>query len=397
MPKPETTSPLRAYPHPAEQRRATLALYTAAVVIFSDMYLTQPILPLLSREFGRAPATAGLSVSVVVLFIALASTGYGPLSDTLGRKPVMVGSCALLALPTLLCALSSSFETLLFFRALQGLFIPGLTAVAVAYIADLVEPEALGRTVGGWIAANVAGGLSGRVASGIITDFLGWRAAFVCFAGLTLLCAMLLAVTLPRAGATSAVGWRRAYGGMLAHLADRRLLGAFLIGGALFFGFIGIFTYLPYYLTGTPFFLSPALVAFAYVSYVAGMIVSPLAGRLSERVSRRVLIAVGVGIAMLGIIVTLILWLPLIIAGLLVLCSGMFTAQAVAPAMVNRLARQSKGGAGALYLVFYYIGGTLGAVVPGLAWQSFGWPGVAITCLGALLLALLSDWLLCGE
>lgn len=397
MSKPETTSSLRAYPHPAEQRRATLALYAAAVVIFSDMYLTQPILPLLSREFGRAPATAGLSVSVVVLFIALASTGYGPLSDTLGRKPVMVGSCALLALPTLLCALSPSFEMLLFFRALQGLFIPGLTAVAVAYIADLVEPEALGRTVGGWIAANVAGGLSGRVISGIITDFFGWRSAFVCFAGLTLLCAVLLALSLPRAGATTAVGWRRAYSGMLAHLADRRLLGAFLIGGALFFGFIGIFTYLPYYLTGAPFFLSPALVAFAYVSYVAGMIVSPLAGRLSERVSRRVLIAVGVGIAMLGIGLTFILWLPLIVAGLLVLCSGMFTAQAVAPAMVNTLARQSKGGAGALYLVFYYIGGTLGAVVPGLAWQSFGWPGVAITCLGALLLALLSDWFLCGE
>lgn len=397
MSKPGTTSPSQTYPHPAEQRRAALALYAAAVVIFSDMYLTQPILPLLSREFGVTPASAGLSVSMVVLFIALASTGYGPLSDTWGRKPVMVGSCALLALPTLLCALSPSFETLLFFRALQGLFIPGLTAVAVAYIADLVEPAALGRMVGGWIAANVAGGLSGRVASGIITDFFGWRAAFVCFAGLTLLCAVLLALALPRAGVTTAVGWRRAYGGMLAHLADRRLLGAFLIGGALFFGFIGIFTYLPYYLTGAPFFLSPALVAFAYVSYVAGMIVSPLAGRLSERISRRVLIAVGLSIAMLGIGLTLIPWLPLIVAGLLVLCSGMFTAQGVAPALVNTLARQAKGGAGALYLVFYYVGGTLGAVAPGLAWQSWGWAGVSATCVGALLLALLSDWFLCGE
>jgi YNFM family putative membrane transporter len=67
----------------------------------------------------------------------------------------MVWICALLALPTLLCALVPSFETLLIFRAFQGLFIPGVTAVAVAYIADWVEPAALGRTVGGWIAANV--------------------------------------------------------------------------------------------------------------------------------------------------------------------------------------------------------------------------------------------------
>src|SRR5262249_25482150 len=156
-------------------------------------------------------------------------------------------------------------------------------------------------------------------------------------------------------------------------------------GGALFFGFIGIFTYLPYYLTGAPFHLAPGLVALAYVSYLAGVIVSPLAGHASARVPRRALIAVGLLIAMLGIALTLVLSLPLIVISLFVLCSGMFTAQAVAPALVNTLAHQSKGGAGALYLVFYYVGGTLGAVVPGLALQSFGWPGVAFTCLGAFL------------
>lgn len=382
---------------PVTRRWATLALYAAAAIVFADMYLTQPILPLLSREFEVAPAVAGLSVSVVVLLIALASTAYGPLSDTWGRKPIMVWSCLLLTGPTLLCALAPSFETLLFFRALQGLCIPGLTAVAVAYLGDVVEPAELGKSVGGWIAANVAGGLIGRVASGLITDFLGWRAAFGCFAAFTLVCALLLAVALPRDRVTSPHGWRRAYSEMLAHLRSRRLLGAFLIGGALFFGFIGIFTYLPYYLTGAPFYLSPGVVAFAYLSYIAGMIFSPLAGHLSGRISRRLLIAGGLVIAMAGIGLTLIPVLALIGVGLLVLCSGMFTAQGIAPAMVNTMAQQAKGSAGALYLMFYYIGGTLGAVIPGLAWQGFGWSGVAAVCLSALLLALLSDWFLCAE
>jgi YNFM family putative membrane transporter len=376
---------------------ALLALYSAAAVVFADMYLTQPILPLLSHEFGLAPATAGLSVSVVVLLIALASASYGPLSDQLGRKPVMVGSCALLTAPTLLCAFAPSFNALLVFRALQGLCIPGLTAVAVAYLGDLVEPGALGSAVGGWIAATVAGGLIGRVTSGLIADMLGWRAAFGGFAALTFLSALALALALARDTVGPAGGWRRAYAGMFMHLRNRRLLGAFLIGGALFFGFIGIFTYLPYYLTGAPFGLAPGLVAFAYVSYLAGVIVSPLAGRLSRRVSRRVLIAAGVVIALLAISLTLVPLLPVIVASLFVLCSGMFMAQAVAPAFVNTLARQAKGGAAGLYLVFYYIGGTLGAVVPGFAWQAYGWSGVAATCFGALLLALLSDWLLCGE
>lgn len=373
---------------------ATGALYLAAVIVFGDMYITQPILPLLSAEFGVAPATAGLSVSAVVLMIAVASTLVGPLSDLWGRKPVMVGSCALLALPTFLCALAPSFATLLVFRALQGLFIPGVTAVAVAYLGDMVEPGGLGRAVGGWIGATVAGGLTGRVASGLITDFFGWRAAFVTFAALTLLAAVLMAVTLPRDHPTASGGWARAYRAMLAHVGDRRLRGVFLIGGALFFGFIGIFTFLPYYLTGAPFFLSPGIVSFAYLSYLAGVIVSPIAGGLSQRLSRRRLIAGGLVIAMLGIMLTVIQILPVIVVSLFVLCTGMFTAQAVAPALVNALAVGAKGGASALYLVAYYIGGTLGAALPGLGWQAFGWGGVVGICLAAFLLALWADiWL----
>ena len=379
----------------------TAALYSAAVVVFSDMYVTQPILPLLSHEFSIAPATAGLSVSLVVFMIALASTVYGPLSDLWGRKRVMVWSCALLALPTLLCAFAPSFGALLLLRALQGIFIPGLTAVAVAYLGDQVEPDKLGRAVGGWIAANVAGGLSGRVISGVITDFFGWRTTFVSFAMLTLLAAVGLALALtpdlPAVSLTGRNSWQQAYRGMAGHLRNRRLVGVYLIGGSLFFGFIGIFTYLPYYLTAAPFRLSPALVAFAYLSYLAGVIVSPLAGRLSARIARRSLIAVGILIALCGMLLTLTPLLPVIVASLFVLCSGMFTAQAVAPAFVNTVAQQAKGGAGALYLMSYYLGGTLGALLPGYAWQAFGWPGVVGSCVAALLVALLADWWLCGE
>lgn len=381
----------------ARRGLATAALYAATVAVYADMYITQPILPLISAEYGVAPATAGLTVSAVVLMIALASAASGPLSDTLGRKRVMVASCALLALPTLLCALAPSFEALLLFRALQGLCIPGLTAVAVAYIGDRFPPAELGAVVGGWIAATVAGGLLGRVLSGLITELLGWRAAFASFAVVTLLCALGMAAALPRDQAGAGASWGSAYRGMLAHLADRRLLGAFLIGGALFFGFIGVFTYLPYYLSAPPFSLPPALVALTYVSYLAGVVVSPLAGRLSARVSRRALIAAGLLVAMLGVAGTLAPAAPLIVASLFVLCAGMFTAQAVAPAYVNATAQRAKGGASALYLMFYYAGGTLGAALPGVAWQAAAWPGVVAVCLCALGVALLSDWLLCRE
>ena len=109
------------------------------------------------------------------------------------------------------------------------------------------------------------------------------------------------------------------------------------------------------------------------------------------------LIAVGLLIASIGMLLTLLTWLPLVVLSLFVICSGMFTAQAVAPAFVNIVAQQAKGGAGALYLTSYYLGGTLGGVLPGFAWQAWGWHGVVGTCVSALLIALVADWGLCGE
>ncbi|MFL5272566.1 MAG: MFS transporter, partial [Anaeromyxobacteraceae bacterium] len=272
----------------------------------------------------------------------------------------------------------------------------GVTAVSIAYAGDRVERSRLTVVVGGIIAASVAGGLVGRVAGGLIASALGWRASFVIFAGVTLATAALLARGLDGTRSGERVGWVSAYGGMLAHLLDRRLMGAFLIGFALFFGFIGIFTYLPYHLGGAPYHLSTALVSSVYVVYLAGIVVSPIAGRLARRFSSRLLMAVGLFTAAIGMAGTLLRPLGAIVVALVVLCLGMFTAQSIAPSFVNASAPRAKGGANALYLSFYYVGGTLGSVVPGLAWQAWRWPGVVGVCAASVGFAALADALLCG-
>lgn len=374
--------------------RAAAALSLATVAVYADIYITQPILPLLSHEFRIRPATAGLTVSVVVLMIALVSIPYGSISDAMGRKPVMVASLTLLAIPTLLCSIAPSFHSLLVFRALQGALIPGVTAVAVAYLGDHFSAAELGPRVGGWIAASVAGGLTGRVVSGLLADWLNWRAPFVLFGAFTLLGAGGLARELPRAGVRSP-RLRLAWKELFQHLGNRRLIGAFLIGGAVFFCFIGVFTYLPYYLTAPPFHLSTAFVSSIYLVYVAGIFTSILSGRLSARFGARSVMAVGLSIAALGVLGTLVRSVPFIVASLIVLCVGMFTVQATAPAFVNSNAKRAKGAAGALYVTFYYVGATFGSLLPGLAWQAWGWRGVAASCVAGLVVGLVSDATLC--
>lgn len=373
--------------------RASAALSLATIAVYADIYITQPILPLLSHEFGIRPATAGLTVSAVVLLIAIVSIPYGSVSDAVGRKPVMVASMSLLAIPTLLCAVAPSFHALLVFRALQGALIPGVTAIAVAYLGDVVAPEELGPRVGGWIAASVAGGLTGRVVSGLLADWLNWRAPFVLFGLITVVGAVLLARELPRSRERARL--KISPRDLLQHFSNRRLAGAFVIGGAVFFCFIGVFTYLPYYLTAAPFHLSTAFVSSIYLVYVAGIFTSIVSGRLSSRFGGRLVMAAGLVIAAGGVAGTLIRNVPAIILSLIVLCVGMFAVQSTAPAFVNANAGRAKGAAGALYVSVYYVGATFGSVLPGYAWQAWGWHGVAASCVAALLVGLLSDAFLC--
>ena len=377
-------------------RRETWALQAGTVVAYADMYITQPILPVLSREFGVGPARAGMTVSAVVLAIAGASAFYGPLADALGRRRVIAAALGLLALATAACALAPSLPALVALRALQGLFVPGMTAVSVAYAGDRWGAIELRAVVGGLIGASVVGGLVGRVGAGAITAHADWRTAFVVFAVITALAAVVVGRELSPLRTSAAAGPDAAWRGLADHLRNRRLIGAYLVGATMFFGWIGLFTYLPYLLSAPPFSLSTGLVSSVFLVYAVGVVVSPLAGRLSMRVAPTRLVAVGLTVEAIGLLATLHASLATIIAGLLLVVAGTFTAQAVVPAFVNQQARRDKGGASALYLAFYYLGGTLGSLLPGLAWERWGWPGVLASCTGAVAVGIAANALLCA-
>jgi YNFM family putative membrane transporter len=183
---------------------------------------------------------------------------------------------------------------------------------------------------------------------------------------------------------------------MAGHVRERRIAGGLVIGFTVFFGFIAIFTYLPYHLTAHPFGLSTAKISGVYLVYVAGIATSWLAGRASERFGRRAIMTSGFAVAAAAAVGTLATSLPGVVLSLVALCVGMFMVQGTAPAFVNAAARRAKGGAGALYTTFYYLGATFGSVLPGYAWQAWGWPGVVAACLASFAAGLFAVVFLCA-
>jgi YNFM family putative membrane transporter len=353
------------------------------------MYSTQAILPVLGHAFAVPPATAGLTVSVVVLSVAIGSLIAGPLSDRLGRKPVMTAVSALLVLPTLLVALAPSFASLVVFRGLQGLLMPGLTSVAIAYVSEVFPSRLRGTAMGVYVSGQVLGGLLSRGISAAITDWAGWREALLCFAPLTAIGALLLAFYLPAGAGRKQGSYQPLWAGMRTQLRNRTLLPLCLIGFTLFFSFVGTFTYLPYYLTGSPFHLPTGSLGLVYLVWLGGVL-SPVSGALTARLGREVVLTGSLILACLGMTLTLAHILPVVMVGLALQAIGQFTAIPAANLLVGEAAGEAKGSGSALYLCLYYLGGSAGALLPGLLWQHWAWPGVIAICLGLGGIALVS-------
>ena len=391
-------------------------IFVATVTVFSNMYITQPVLPIIGAEFGLTPAQAGLTVSSLVLAIAGSSVFYGVLSDRVGRRPVMVFSVLGLVGPTLLCALSPGFIWLVIFRVGQGLLIPGFTAIAITYLQEEMPADRRAIALGYYVSATVAGGFFGRAVGGVVTDLAdNWRLSFVSFGLVDLVVGYALWRWLPasryfvgRATTNTAEGdasvvtsetpppSRFRLGTVLVHLANRQLLSVYIVGFCLMYSFLGLFTYLPYYLSKPPFGLSTLLISSAYVVYLVGMFSAPFSARLARRIGRRTILRVGFLIMLVGVLMTLVPALPVVIAGLVVLCFGMFGCQSTATALVGESVRVSsaRGSAVSLYQMFFYVGASVGGFVPGLLWQAGGWPpltGGIVAAIGVGLAAI--TWL----
>ena len=151
---------------------------------FLTIYITQPVLPILGREFGVSPAVASLTVSAVVLGIALANLPFGVLADRFPIRPLVVGGGALVALASVTCALTHSIRVLIGARFLQGLFVPSMSTCLAAYLSRTLPPPRLNVMMGWYVSAAVAGGMGGRLLGGFAFPPDRWRLAFLAAAAL---------------------------------------------------------------------------------------------------------------------------------------------------------------------------------------------------------------------
>ncbi len=352
-----------------------LAVAACGGSAFLDMYATQPLLPQLRAEFHTGEAAVGATISVLTFACAIAAPFVGPMADAIGRKRVIVSAILGLALVTFAAAGATTLHTLLVWRFVQGLFMPAVFAVTLAYIAEEFPAEVGGRAVGAYIAGNVFGGFLGRYVAAIVASRWDWHVAFIVLGVLNLIGGAIVFVALPRATRfakqSSASDAVRAIG---RFARNPELLATYVVGGSVLFSLVAVFTFATYHLAAPPFGLGTVALGNVFFVYLVGVVVSPLAGRLIDRVGHRTALLLAVATSATGVLLTLIPSVAAIVNGLGIMSTGVFAAQAASQGYIGVIVHERRSTAAALYLTVYYTAGGLGAVLPAVVWSRGGWP-----------------------
>jgi YNFM family putative membrane transporter len=222
---------------------------------FLNVYSIQSVLPLVMQDFHASALQAGMTVGATVLAVGLMSPVMGMLSDAFGRRNILCLSMFAMTLPTALIPVSRSLEVLIALRFFQGLAVPGIVVVLIAYIAEeFRNGGGVARMTATYVGGTVMGGFSGRFITGHLAEFFGWRGAFVSLAVMNLMGALLVLWLLP--ASKHFVPNRNVSGGLAIlgrHLRHKRLMASCGVGFCVLFSLVGSFTYVNFYLASSPF------------------------------------------------------------------------------------------------------------------------------------------------
>ena len=379
--------------------RAVIAVTLAAIGAFLNLYATQPLLPLLEQIFRASESEVGRTVSAATLGVALSAPFCGALAERVGRRRIIVFSIFLLALPTVLAATAGSLSMLVFWRFLQGLAMPGVFGVTIAYIAEEWPRHRVPQVISIYVSGTVLGGFLGRVLTGVaathhLIPFVepSWRNGFVAIGGLDIVFGLLLLRWLPHDsplpdGAEDETNIAR-------HLRNPQLLATYAVGFNVLFTLVATFTYITFYLAAPPFELSPAQLGALFMVYLVGLIITPLGGVWISRFGSRVALIGAVMAGILGILLTLVPNLMVILLGLALCSSGVFVCQSASTSYIQRESQSGgRASASGLYVMFYYIGGSFAGVLPGMLWRFGQWKA----CVALIILVQLITVVIAGS
>lgn len=370
------------------------AFFLCGCAAFLNLYATQGILRELAAAFGVSAEHAGQGVSATTLAVAIIAPFVGTIAAPFARRTVIAGAAMASALPALWAAHAGGFASFLAARFAVGLLMPFVFAISVSFIGECFSREEVAEVSALFVAGTTLGGFAGRFVTNACVAALGWRHALDVVAALSLAAGAAIYAWLPRRAPMQAEARARdhAMPSRLQLFTRPSLLAAFGFGACVLASQVATFTFAGLRLAQPPYRFGTAQIGAIYAVFLLAMVVTPLAGRIARHRSPRDLAVWAAWLALAGALLTLAHGLVPILLGLALGSTAVFVEQAAANAFISQTTGAERPTAIGLYLSFYYLGGSLGSVLPVAAWRLWGWSGCVAFVIGAQALAGLLAW-----
>ncbi|WP_187308579.1 MFS transporter [Buchnera aphidicola] len=357
-----------------------LCLFLGGFSSFSILYCVQSILPIFSKQFCLTASESSLSLSATTATMAIGTLFTGILSDVIGRKLIMSTSLLIASILTIICSFVDNWNMIIFLRALIGLSLSGVVAIAITYIVEEIHSHSLSFCIGLYISGNTIGGCFGRIISSIIAEHFSWNTSLLTIGLFSLISSFLFLYFLPSSKNfyPIPVNYKKFLSNFYLHLKNPILLILFMIGFLLMGSFITIFNYIGYRLILKPFLLSASSIGLLSIIYLTGVYSSPKAGMLINKYNKVNILIISLLLMILGLLITQFNQIIIIIAGLIIFSGGFFASHSIASSWVSAYAKFAKVQATSLYLFFYYLGSSIFGTFSGFFWFYSKWLGISI-------------------
>lgn len=375
--------------------RIGVALFLAGFATFSLVYCTQPLLPVLAIDFAVSPASASLALSLTTICLAVAILISGAVSEATGRRGLMFGAMLGAACLNLVAAWLPNWHGLLAVRALEGIVLGGVPAVAMAYLAEEMPEKRLSLAMGLYVSGTAAGGMIGRVVIGAVSEAWSWRGALTALSLLDIVAAIAFILLLPPSRnfvRRPGINLRYHLAAWGRHLHHPALPHLFIIGFLGMGAFVALYNFIGFRLMAPPFAIGQTEIGLVFLAYLFGMAASSSGGALADRFGRAQIALAGMGIMIVGLLLTLPQHLPTVIAGIIIATMGFFAVHAVISSWVSGQAQGHKSHASSLYLLAYYLGASLIGSGAGWLWDHWGWASVVALCVGLEMATFTMTW-----
>lgn len=358
-----------------------LCIFLAGLSCFAQLYLFQPIMPELARQFHINPAESSFAVSFSTMGMAVGLFSGIFFADRISRKKLISIALISSSVLTILSSFAGYFWVLIAINTVKGILLAGSASVVVAYIAEEVHPGVLGTVTSMNIAGNAVGGMSGRIVTTLLTGWLDWEWA-ACTVGIFCLgCGLLFAWTAPESlhFRPVKINAGNKIKEMKRHLCAVPLLSMFILGAILLGCFVSVYNYLGFRLENHPFDLPHEVIASIYLMYILGSIGSMAGGVLSDRHGvQKTLIFM-----LILMLFALFFLLPgnilPVAAGLGVFTFAFFGAHAIASRVVAQYIPFERSTSISIYLLFYYLGSSILGTVTGIIMHHWGWTAFVLS------------------